>query len=140
MKTLMSHKFYLHHPFYIYTKLLPNSSLSSRYIKIEYQQAKALFIYNHTIFTLSASVAESVTFPLDLTKTRLQIQGEVALVRTLDASAIMQKRGMMTMAAGIVREEGLHKLWQVCNTFPFYTGYIRQLYLGYVLGATFVIT
>ncbi|XP_010162374.1 mitochondrial uncoupling protein 4-like [Antrostomus carolinensis] len=61
----------------------------------------------------AAAVAELVTFPLDLTKTRLQIQGEAAAHR--DGAAAGQAipyRGMLRTAAGIVREEGLGKLWQ----------------------------
>ncbi|XP_059584933.1 mitochondrial uncoupling protein 4 isoform X1 [Alligator mississippiensis] len=62
-------------------------------------------------FVLSACaavVAELVTFPLDLTKTRLQIQGEAAMHRHEAAPY----RGMLRTAAGIVQEEGLLKLWQ----------------------------
>ncbi|XP_025065376.1 mitochondrial uncoupling protein 4 isoform X2 [Alligator sinensis] len=62
-------------------------------------------------FVLSACaavVAELVTFPLDLTKTRLQIQGEAATHRHEAAPY----RGMLRTAAGIVQEEGLLKLWQ----------------------------
>ncbi|KAM8809566.1 UCP4 protein, partial [Eudromia elegans] len=54
----------------------------------------------------AAAVAELVTFPLDLTKTRLQVQGEAAVGRRVP------HRGMLRTAAGIVREEGLPKLWQ----------------------------
>lgn len=49
----------------------------------------------------------SVTYPLDLTKTRLQIQGEVA---TSDKPT--QYRGMLKTAIGIVKEEGALQLWQ----------------------------
>ncbi|XP_053317216.1 mitochondrial uncoupling protein 4 [Spea bombifrons] len=59
----------------------------------------------------AASVAELVTFPLDLTKTRLQIQGEAAL-RRHEAAPAVPYRGMVRTALGIVREEGLPKLWQ----------------------------
>ncbi|XP_072107575.1 mitochondrial uncoupling protein 4 isoform X3 [Mobula birostris] len=57
----------------------------------------------------AAAVAETVTFPLDLTKTRLQIQGEAAdqLHKTSKPY-----RGMIRTAIGIVKEEGLFKLWQ----------------------------
>uniref|UniRef100_A0A8C7LE03 Solute carrier family 25 member 27 n=1 Tax=Oncorhynchus kisutch TaxID=8019 RepID=A0A8C7LE03_ONCKI len=50
-----------------------------------------------------------LTFPLDLTKTRLQIQGEVALRQHGSQAAY---RGMLGTALGIVREEGPLKLWQ----------------------------
>ncbi|XP_072913325.1 mitochondrial uncoupling protein 4 isoform X3 [Hemitrygon akajei] len=58
----------------------------------------------------AAAVAETgVTFPLDLTKTRLQIQGEAAdqLHKTWKPY-----RGMIQTAFGIVKEEGLFRLWQ----------------------------
>ncbi|KAJ8275187.1 hypothetical protein COCON_G00098120 [Conger conger] len=69
-----------------------------------------------TKFALSAcaaAVAEIVTFPLDLTKTRLQIQGEVALGKHANGgNGQMVYRGMLRTAIGIVREEGPLKLWQ----------------------------
>ena len=53
------------------------------------------------------------TFPLDLTKTRLQIQGEAALARLGDgARESAPYRGMVCTALGIVQEEGFLKLWQ----------------------------
>ncbi|NXV27244.1 UCP4 protein, partial [Rissa tridactyla] len=61
----------------------------------------------------AAAVAELVTFPLDLTKTRLQVQGEAAVHRNGAAGGqAVPYRGMLRTAAGIVREEGLGKLWQ----------------------------
>ncbi|KAL2095598.1 hypothetical protein ACEWY4_007746 [Coilia grayii] len=69
-----------------------------------------------TKFTLSAcaaSVAELVTFPLDLTKTRLQMQGEAAARRSgVGSRAQPTYRGMVRTAIGIAREEGPLKLWQ----------------------------
>lgn len=69
-----------------------------------------------TKFVLSAcaaAVAEIVTFPLDLTKTRLQIQGEAALSGHGDGGSRRRSyRGMIRTAAGIVQEEGPLKLWQ----------------------------
>ncbi|XP_048840994.1 mitochondrial uncoupling protein 4 isoform X1 [Brienomyrus brachyistius] len=56
----------------------------------------------------AATVAEIVTFPLDLTKTRLQIQGEAAQ----GGSGGRAYRGMVRTAFGIAREEGPLKLWQ----------------------------
>ncbi|XP_052665843.1 mitochondrial uncoupling protein 4 isoform X2 [Harpia harpyja] len=62
----------------------------------------------------AAAVAELVTFPLDLTKTRLQVQGEAAVHRNGAAAAgqAVAYRGMLRTAAGIVQEEGVRKLWQ----------------------------
>ncbi|NXK11874.1 UCP4 protein, partial [Herpetotheres cachinnans] len=61
----------------------------------------------------AAAVAELVTFPLDLTKTRLQVQGEAAVHHNGAAtSQAAPYRGMLRTAAGIVQEEGLQKLWQ----------------------------
>ncbi|KAG1963577.1 mitochondrial uncoupling protein [Pimephales promelas] len=65
-------------------------------------------------FTLSAcaaTVAELVTFPLDLTKTRLQIQGEGG-PRQHGSVQPPKYRGMLSTAMGIVREEGPLKLWR----------------------------
>lgn len=44
---------------------------------------------------------------MDLTKTRLQIQGELAI-----SGKPTQYRGMLKTAIGIVEEEGALKLWQ----------------------------
>uniref|UniRef100_A0A8C8U1F4 Mitochondrial uncoupling protein 4 n=1 Tax=Peromyscus maniculatus bairdii TaxID=230844 RepID=A0A8C8U1F4_PERMB len=61
----------------------------------------------------AATVAELATFPLDLTKTRLQMQGEAALARLGDgATGSAPYRGMVRTALGIVQEEGFLKLWQ----------------------------
>ncbi|XP_045354410.1 tudor domain-containing protein 6 isoform X2 [Leopardus geoffroyi] len=61
----------------------------------------------------AATVAELATFPLDLTKTRLQMQGEAALARLGDgARESAPYRGMVRTALGIVQEEGFLKLWQ----------------------------
>ncbi|KAJ8009131.1 hypothetical protein DPEC_G00085710 [Dallia pectoralis] len=69
-----------------------------------------------TKFILSAcaaTVAELVTFPLDLTKTRLQIQGEAALRQHVPSGGPQTAyRGMVGTAIGILREEGPLKLWQ----------------------------
>ncbi|KAI2542591.1 solute carrier family 25 member 27 [Homo sapiens] len=61
----------------------------------------------------AATVAELATFPLDLTKTRLQMQGEAALARLGDgARESAPYRGMVRTALGIIEEEGFLKLWQ----------------------------
>lgn len=54
-----------------------------------------------------------MTFPLDLTKTRLQIQGESAVPLCGQATKRTNPyRGMLRTAAGIIQEEGVLKLWQ----------------------------
>ncbi|BFZ03256.1 hypothetical protein BsWGS_06295 [Bradybaena similaris] len=68
------------------------------------------FLFKYTLSASAAVLAEAVTYPLDLTKTRLQIQGEQGHHGTHVLSA--QPRGMVATAVGIVKEEGLHKLWQ----------------------------
>lgn len=70
---------------------------------------KESFLYKYILSSLSAVVAEAVTYPLDLTKTRLQIQGEVNVGGTTVTHA---KRGMLKILYGIATEEGAHKLWQ----------------------------
>jgi len=54
----------------------------------------------------AACVAEFVTFPLDLVKTRLQMQGEgMKMMGT-------PYRGMVMTGLGVMKEEGVTKLWQ----------------------------
>lgn len=65
------------------------------------------------VFTCVPGPFPSVTFPLDLTKTRLQIQGEAAVRRAAaTAGQAVPYRGMLRTAAGIAQEEGVRKLWQ----------------------------
>ncbi|XP_064547102.1 mitochondrial uncoupling protein 4 [Drosophila montana] len=84
-----------------------------RPVKYDYADS---FACTYIVSVVAASIAELVTYPLDLTKTRLQIQGEAASVATVatssSAKANMQYRGMVATAFGIVREEGAVKLWQ----------------------------
>ena len=61
----------------------------------------------YAMSVMAASVAESVTYPLDLTKTRLQLQGEVA-----SGDLNFKYKGMIRTAFGIVKEEGLLMLWR----------------------------
>lgn len=73
---------------------------------VKYHYADS-FWCTYLISVFAASIAETVTYPLDLTKTRLQIQGEAAV-----ANSKIKYRGMLATATGIVREEGALKLWQ----------------------------
>ncbi|CAF0780239.1 unnamed protein product [Didymodactylos carnosus] len=61
------------------------------------------FFVKYALSCIAACVAETVTYPLDLTKTRLQIQGERGLTTY---------RGMTATALGIARQEGVWYLWQ----------------------------
>lgn len=68
----------------------------------------------YIVSVAAAYVAEFATYPLDLTKTRLQIQGELA--NKTDRKLISAPhRGMLKTALGIIKEEGAHKLWQGCT-------------------------
>ncbi|KAK2160723.1 hypothetical protein LSH36_127g02038 [Paralvinella palmiformis] len=58
---------------------------------------------------LKPQASHTVTYPLDLTKTRLQLQSEHV---SGSSSIDVQRRGMVRTAFGIVEEEGLMKLWQ----------------------------
>ncbi|XP_076460113.1 mitochondrial uncoupling protein 4-like [Babylonia areolata] len=75
------------------------------------------FLFKYGLSITAACVAETVTYPLDLTKTRLQIQGEHLHRAAPEHGGVGVKttvphRGMLATAVGIVREEGLRKLWQ----------------------------
>ncbi|XP_037094450.1 mitochondrial uncoupling protein 4-like [Pollicipes pollicipes] len=60
----------------------------------------------------AATCAELVTYPLDLTKTRLQIQGEAAEKKPAPSGRPPLYRGFLRTAGGVVREEGVLRLWQ----------------------------
>jgi solute carrier family 25 uncoupling protein 27 len=62
------------------------------------------FVFKYILSCCAATIAETVTYPLDLTKTRLQIQGE-------GSRKSAAYRGMVRTAYGIATE-GLLKLWQ----------------------------
>lgn len=72
------------------------------------------FFFTYTLSFLAACCSEFVTYPLDLIKARLQIQGEAALedFNKGKATKVINKRGMLTTGLGIVREEGFFRLWQ----------------------------
>ena len=56
---------------------------------------------------LAAWISESVTYPLDLTKTRLQLQGEIAAGEKNVKRGDVNYRGMFRTALGIAKEEVL---------------------------------
>ncbi|XP_055600616.1 mitochondrial uncoupling protein 4-like isoform X2 [Uranotaenia lowii] len=86
----------------------PSTRTEMRPVKYHYADS---FWCTYLISVFAASIAETVTYPLDLTKTRLQIQGE-ALTAASGAISKPKYRGMVATAGGIIREEGILKLWQ----------------------------
>ncbi|EEB16439.1 mitochondrial brown fat uncoupling protein, putative [Pediculus humanus corporis] len=85
--------------------LLSSNSDSQEFFNKRLDYSKLIATYIMSV--LAASIAEIVTYPLDLTKTRLQIQGE----RAGHFGKNVVRRGMLHTAIGIVHEEGLLKLW-----------------------------
>lgn len=65
--------------------------------------------YKYVLTAQSALVAETLTFPLDITKTRLQLQNE--LIKK-SFSPHFQYRGMINMAFFIIHKEGITGLYQ----------------------------
>ncbi|CAG2176032.1 unnamed protein product, partial [Oppiella nova] len=72
------------------------------------------FVFKYTLSFFAASCAETITYPLDLIKGRLQIQGEKALTQyeSVKGQRVIAHRGMAGTALGIVKEEGFLRLWQ----------------------------
>ncbi|CAG9786243.1 unnamed protein product [Diatraea saccharalis] len=62
----------------------------------------------YVVAVLAAWAAETVTYPFDLTKTRLQIQSEVAAAKH---GFKVENIGMIKTAVGIAKQEGVLKLW-----------------------------
>ncbi|XP_037933893.1 mitochondrial uncoupling protein 4-like isoform X2 [Teleopsis dalmanni] len=84
-----------------------------RPVKFDYADS---FACTYIVSVFAASIAEVATYPLDLTKTRLQIQGEAVTetmkIQNATIQPKMQYRGMLATAFGIIKEEGPLKLWQ----------------------------
>ncbi|XP_013200005.1 mitochondrial uncoupling protein 4 [Amyelois transitella] len=62
----------------------------------------------YAVAVLGAWSAEAATYPFDLTKTRLQIQSEVAAAKV---GYKLENIGMIKTAMGIAKNEGVSKLW-----------------------------
>jgi len=58
---------------------------------------------------MAASIAETITMPFDVTKTRLQLQNELG--RSLVEGQTTPTRGMVGTALGIYRNEGFRRLY-----------------------------
>ncbi|XP_064478671.1 mitochondrial uncoupling protein 4-like [Ornithodoros turicata] len=65
------------------------------------------FWYKYVLSVAAAAVAETATYPLDIVKTRLQVQGEM-----MAKGHKVQHRGFFRTLFGIVREEGIVQLWK----------------------------
>ena len=90
----------------------------------EEETARGTTGQKYLLSVAAAMVAELVTFPLDLTKTRLQLQGE--------GGGAGLKRGMVATALGVVRQEGVTALWGGVGPglarHAIYTGVRMELY------------
>ena len=81
-------------------------------------QSQDSCLLNYSLSVTAALIAEAVTYPLDLAKARLQIQGE-SRCQVPDAHGTargpvspLPHRGLLATFAGIVTEEGVRKLWR----------------------------
>ena len=73
--------------------------------KLRVIQSDESIAKKYVMSVAAACIAETVTYPLDLTKTRLQLQGEVAVGERKVRRGGIKYRGMMSTAAGIAKEE-----------------------------------
>lgn len=78
----------------------------------------------YIVSVLSQFNAEIFTYPLDLVKTRLQIQGEKHSIKEHDVGR-GPYRGMIKTAVGIVKEEGPLKLWSGISAI-----WLRHVFYG----------
>lgn len=68
------------------------------------------FAFKYALSAAAAAVAETVTFPLDITKTRMQVQGERGT--PLGGAPAPGRRSMLRTAAHLVEHEGVLALWR----------------------------
>ena len=67
------------------------------------------FASTYVLSAIASCIAETVTYPFDITKTRLQVAGERG---SGSAAQVGVRRGLVGTMAGIVREEGLRQLYR----------------------------
>ncbi|XP_075251530.1 mitochondrial uncoupling protein 4-like [Convolutriloba macropyga] len=73
--------------------------------------------FRYVLTISAAAISETTTYPLDLIKTRLQVQKLSVIAKTADkmpknkASLQPQYQGMVSICFQIVRKEGFFKLW-----------------------------
>ncbi|OWF49407.1 mitochondrial uncoupling protein 4-like [Mizuhopecten yessoensis] len=71
------------------------------------------FAFKYALSAIAAVVAETATYPFDITKTRLQLQREGLIVGSqCNHGTCVPYRGMVATALGIVQEEGLTSIYQ----------------------------
>eukprot|EP00937_MAST-01D_sp_MAST-1D-sp2_P003276 g3276.t1 len=89
---------------------------------------KGGFLQTYVLSATSSCIAETVTYPFDITKTRLQIQGESS------ASGAGARRGIVSTLAGIVRQEGILQVYRglapACLRHCVYSGIRVSTYEG----------
>ncbi|KAM8717434.1 hypothetical protein ACLKA7_004174 [Drosophila subpalustris] len=89
---------------------------------------KTPFAELYVSVVLAACSAETIGYPFDVCKTRMHIQGEIAS----KTDTPVKYRGMVATARGIIREEGIHKLYGGISAMVFrhmvFTGLKMYLY------------
>ncbi|XP_076309509.1 uncoupling protein 4A isoform X1 [Tachypleus tridentatus] len=69
------------------------------------------FWFKYVLSSTAAACAETATYPLDLTKTRLQIQGEKRIDSHLLKKQYVTPGGMLRTAVSIAKHEGIASFW-----------------------------
>jgi len=94
------------------------------------------FIITYCLSAIASALAETATFPLDITKTRLQIQGSAE-------GSVAVRRGLFSTAIGIAKEEGFLNLYRgltpACLRHVVYSG-IRVTAYQYIREEIFQMT
>ncbi|XP_017099339.2 mitochondrial uncoupling protein 4 [Drosophila bipectinata] len=104
-----------------------NESLRLHYLVTN---RKTPFVEMYITAFASACSAEVVGYPFDVCKTRMQIQGELASKAGVSQQA--RYRGLLATAQGIIKEEGVHKLYGGISAMilrhSFFTGIKMLIY------------